>query len=320
MTAAEASAWRESGADEMFRLSFEESMQAQEAVRATDMQREALKANLTSQLMATNRYTPEQAEVNAELAAAGYASMAQRSGMSIDELYGLMPLNVVSDGLNVEGFDQALASNPPRGWVHVQDGAAAADLWNGSSQAQAVFWTGIKSRAHDFLPETEGYSHSISADTIRHMQNRHGNDKDGQLPVTADDVAKIPEIIADADAVIQGNDNPDNGGKRAIYAKKTDDGLLIYIEEARKNRKDFKGVTMWKYPLSADVGKVLEHVSRPSLYAQNEIAAYLNDTPADTENQLFQSAFDGTPQESFNRTAEALGGEAAYAQAVSDGL
>ena len=112
MTAQEAAAWNESGADEMFRQLFEESMQAQEAAQARDMQRDTLKANLINQLTATNRYTPEQAEVNAELAAAGYAAMAQRSGMSIEELYGMMPLNVVSDGLTGAGFDQALASNP----------------------------------------------------------------------------------------------------------------------------------------------------------------------------------------------------------------
>ena len=175
MTAQEAAAWNESGADEMFRQSFEESMQAQEAAQARDMQRDTLKANLTNQLTATNRYTPEQAAVNAELAAAGYAAMAQRSGMSIDELYGMMPLNVVSDGLTGAGFDQALASNPPRGWVHAQDGAAAADLWNGNGQAQAVFWTGDNPKLAEQFPELAGYSVSVDKFAVEHIRKNHGD-------------------------------------------------------------------------------------------------------------------------------------------------
>lgn len=329
MTAAEASVWRESGADEMFRLSFEESMQAQEAANARDMQRDTLKANLTSQLMATNRYTPEQAEVNAELAAAGYASMAQRSGMSIDELYGLMPLNVVSDGLNGEGFDQALASNPPRGWVHSEGAQDAVDLWNGSSQAQAVFWTKENPKLAERLPELAGYSHSVSAMDLNHIRKEHGNAEAeasrGQVAITEADVARIPEIVGDFGA-IRDNLVSEQGARRIMFAKSFEDGTIVYLGQVSRKKKDIKTVSMWKYPPAIDEQRAIDiavtsnQTFGTEVGISHEETVYGNDTPVDSENQLFQSAFDGTPQESFNRTAEALGGKAAHAQAVSDGL
>ena len=326
MTAQEAAAWNESGADEMFRQSFEESMQAQEAAQARDMQRDTLKANLTNQLTATNRYTPEQAAVNAELAAAGYAAMAQRSGMSIDELYGMMPLNVVSDGLTGAGFDQALASNPPRGWVHAQDGAAAADLWNGNGQAQAVFWTGDNPKLAEQFPELAGYSVSVDKFAVEHIRKNHGDFESeaarGQIAVTEADIERIPQIVADYDAVrfenIAGTNN-----KRMAFAKAFDDGVMVYLADTSKKRRDLRTVSAWKYPQSANAHEVLNHaVSLQTLTSETKggISHADYDTPADYENQLFQSAFDGTPQESFENTAAMLGGEAAHAQAVSDGL
>lgn len=42
---------------------------------------------------------------------------------------------------------------------------------------------------------------------------------------------------------------------------------------------------MLKYPLSADVQSVLEHISSPDLYVRNAIAAYPDDTPIDGTNK-----------------------------------
>lgn len=295
MSEQEAAQWKESGEaaawQEVLESDLTEAAQAIERTAKT----QTLQQEFQAALQKTGRLDKQQAKQNAALWAANVETMSSRMGMTPEAYQNAFGrLSVRGESLIEDGvFSQALASHPPKGWIHAQDGAAAADLWNSNSQAQAVFWTQIPSAIHNLLPETEGYSHSISADTVRHIQNRHGEDADGQLPVTADDIAKIPEIVSTYEAVNTNQKNPQTGGQRIIYAKKTDSGLLIYIEEARKNRNDFKGVTMLKYPLSANVANVLEHVSRPDLYVRNAIAAYSNNTPANEINQvLFQDSAD----------------------------
>lgn len=54
---------------------------------------------------------------------------------------------------------------------------------------------------------------------------------------------------------------------------------------------------MWKYPPTADVGNVLAHITRPSLYVRNGVAAY-DDTTANAginQDVLFQSAVNDLP-------------------------
>lgn len=304
MTATEAKQFAESGEAEAMAEALNEAVAGQQEAAAKQESLAAVDAAIRSQLMDTGRFTPEQAGINAALAASQYQATAARLGMTAEALYRQRPLNIVGEPLH-GGLAQALAANPPRGWVHAEDGQAAADLWNGNSEAQAVFWTGIQSGSQSVLPETAEYSHSISADTVRHIRNRHGSDGEGQLPVSAADIASIPEIIAAADEVREAQSNPANGAKRLMYARKTDDGLLVYIEEARKNRRDLKGVTLWKYPPTADVAKVLEHVSRPSLYVRNGEAAYSNDTAADSENQLLYQA-ESSPRGMFDPASDTI--------------
>ena len=61
---------------------------------------------------------------------------------------------------------------------------------------------------------------------------------------------------------------------------------------ARANSFLSSEVSMWKYPPTADVGNVLAHITRLSLYVRNGVAAY-NNTIAHTGNNqdvLYQSA------------------------------
>ena len=196
----------------------------------------------------------------------------------------------------------------------------AGRLWDDTTSARAIFWTGIDNQVAVEAADASDYSHSISADIVRHIKNRHGDDADGQLPVTAEDLVKIPEIIANYDEVRTNLQNPKTGGQRIAYAKRSEDSLLIYLEEYVRSRNNLKGVSMWKYPPTADVGNVLAHIARPSLYVRNGVAAYDNNTTADTgsnQDVLFQSAAEEARQ--FEETAAQYGGEEAYEQAKADG-
>ena len=320
-SAAEAQAWEESEAaaefEEMAKRVQEDAASALRERQAFD----ALKAQFKGELLDTGRMDAKGADDAASLWASHVQAYAGRLNLSPEafmERYGR--LNVVGDSLTREGvFSQALASAPPKGWVHSTNPQDVIGLWDDTTSARAIFWTGIDNQVAVEAAEASDYSHSISADVVRHIKNRHGNDADGQLPVTAEDLVKIPEIIANYDEVRTNLQNPKTGGQRIAYAKRSEDSLLIYLEEYVRSRNNLKGVSMWKYPPTADVGNVLAHITRPSLYVRNGVAAY-DDTTADAGNNqdvLFQSATEEARQ--FEETAAQYGGEVAYEQAKADG-
>lgn len=320
-SAAEAQAWEESEAAAEFE---DMAKRAQEDAAAALRERQAfdaLKAQFKGELLDTGRMDAKGADDAASLWASHVQAYAGRLNLSPEafmERYGR--LNVVGDSLTREGvFSQALASAPPKGWVHSTNPQDVIGLWDDTTSARAIFWTGIDNQVAVEAADASDYSHSISADVVRHIKNRHGNDADGQLPVTAEDLVRIPEIITNYDEVRTNLQNPKTGGQRIAYAKRSEDSLLIYLEEYVRSRNNLKGVSMWKYPPTADVGNVLAHITRPSLYVRNGVAAY-DDTTADAGNNqdvLFQSATEEARQ--FEEVAAQYGGEAAYEQAKADG-
>lgn len=118
-----------------------------------------------------------QAEADATLYARAVETLARRLNMGIrdfDAAYG--GLNVVGESLLDDGvLNQALASNPPRGWVHSENPQDAANLWNGNNKAEAVFWNTSNTRLEEQFPETSGYSVSVNQSAIEHIKNNHGN-------------------------------------------------------------------------------------------------------------------------------------------------
>ena len=320
-SAVEAQAWEESGAAAEFEETAKRAHADAEAQLARQQEFDGLKARFKQELAATGRMNAQNADDAASVWASHIQSYAGRLNMTPDEFMGRYGrLNVVGESLTQDGvFSQALASAPPKGWVHSTNPQDVIGLWDDTTSARAIFWTGIDNQVAVEAAEASDYSHSISADVVRHIKNRHGNDADGQLPVTAEDLVKIPEIIANHDEVRTNLQNPKTGGQRVAYAKRSKDSLLIYLEEYVRSRNNLKGVSMWKYPPTADVGNVLAHITRPSLYVRNGVAAYDNTTADAGNNQdvLFQSATKEARQ--FEEVAAQYGGEEAYEQAKADG-
>ena len=88
-----------------------------------------------------------QAEANATLYARAIETLAGRLNMGIrdfDAAYGGM--NVVGESLLDDSvLNQALASNPPRGWEHSENPQDAINIWTTdgreTAKNEAVFWT-----------------------------------------------------------------------------------------------------------------------------------------------------------------------------------
>ena len=132
--------------------------------------------------------------------------------MTPDEFMGRYGrLNVVGESLTREGvFSQALASNPPRGWVHSENPQDAVKMWTedgreAATKNEAVFWT-LDNAADTGIQGTQHYTHSVSKSSAYHIFKEHGNaqtEKErGQIAVTAEDLARIPEIVTAPDEVL----------------------------------------------------------------------------------------------------------------------
>ena len=307
MTATEAEEIRKAGFDAMMDEAYqadlarhqEEQAQAEQDRRVAEF--EAFKEEAKAQLTAAGTMDAAQAEANATLYARAVETLAGRLNMGIrdfDAAYG--GLNVVGESLIDDGvLNQALASNPPRGWVHSENPQDAADLWNGNNKAEAVFWNTRNTRLEEQFPETSGYSVSVNQSAIEHIKNNHGNAeseaKRGQIAITGEDISRITDIVSNYDAIasepIKGTNN-----RRFAFAKQFDDGLIVYLADSSKKRRDLRTVSMWKYPQSANAQDVLQHAVSLALTPEAEggISHDSNSTPNADTNQdiLYQGGAD----------------------------
>ena len=297
-----------------------------ERAAAQQTETDAIRDDFAAQITATGRMTRDAALQNAALPAAFYQNIAQRLGISVSEAYEKYKLKVVGEPL--VGLNQALASYPPTGWKHAQKGEEISELWNETGDTQAIFWTNIGENV------LKDYSHSVSLSAIRHIKRQHGNAKSeglrGQIAITEADMARIPEIISQYDG-IRSDFTSDDGknAQRVAYVKRFNDGVIVYVEQISKKKRDMGAVSIRKYPPTTNAERVLENVAPPGLNVLDGKGAYANHTPAPTGGQdvLNQDPAPGgdfyaqaaEPQHQFEETAQQYGGEEAYATAKETG-
>ncbi|MDR1228361.1 MAG: hypothetical protein LBK55_04975 [Azoarcus sp.] len=246
----------------------------------------AIREDVAGQLNKAGRFLPPVNAIYADFLAHWYATMAQRTGQTPAQLRERFPLRIVGatpaqlreqlsspiadnaaspeeDGSHL---GQALAEHPPRGWRHVTTGDAAAGLYEGRDKSEAVFFTNLAGKLTQDAPEIAGYSHSLGRSAVAHIRSRHGDAQSeashGQVAVTAADIAAIPEIVTTYDAIRTDLMTQQNA-QRIAYAKRFDDGTVVYIEDVSRKRNDLHGVTMWKFQPGIDPGQALENALSP---------------------------------------------------------
>ncbi|NOL49109.1 hypothetical protein HKX40_02985 [Pelistega europaea] len=296
MTVAEAQEYAPK-AKELLQADFEQEAAKAEQEDSFKESAQKVQDTITQQLIATGRFTNDQARIQASLTGAVYAATAKRLNMTPEALFNVYQMNVVGgEPVGVE-LNQALKSNPPRGWVHAESGEDAIHLFpDGPAQAKegAVFWTDLGDRTAEVLPSTKGYSHSLSGYAAQHIFNHHGDSEyetsRGQIAVVREDLARIPDIVQNYDFV-RTDIKDEQGNQQIAYVKKYDDAVVLYLETASRKKKDFRGVSMWKYPSTSDAKKMLEANIDPTLYGQNRERASFHGENANTvsdESQYYQ--------------------------------
>jgi len=202
---------------------------------------------------------PEEAAINAEATRAAYQSFSKRAGTSmalqeaVDDAFEKL---VVQGGRGPEGdvntlyqqqMDDVLSQARADKTTHLQ-----VDLGDVSTPVKdALTQAGV---------DVEGYHHSMDTSAVRHMLNRHGDEKAeaarGQLPVTEEDIRAIPQILAIPDRVIT-NFETRQHKPGIMYVRALPDGSTLYIEEVRTGRKTLAATTMRKYPATTSVDAIL---------------------------------------------------------------
>ena len=341
-SAAEAAAWEETEAAAEFEETAKRAHADAEAQLARQQEFDGLKARFKQELAATGRMNAQNADDAASVWASHIQSYAGRLNMTPDEFMGRYGrLNVVGESLTREGvFSQALASAPPKGWVHVADGAEAAALWNGTSDAQAVFWDMPQGKLAAQLPEVAGYSFSISQSAIGHIRKNHGNAEAeasrGLVAVDESDIARIPEMLADYDAV-RTDLTATLGNKRIAFAKAFDNGTAVYLADVSRKKRDIQAVSLWKYPAGVDAQTALERAITEEKDKKRELPTSVDEPHSATANHTSEteagiSLFDGddttaaplfqdmtAEQAQFAETEAAYGGREAYEAAKAEG-
>ena|GEM_PF-3549600 len=94
--------------------------------------------------------------------------------------------------------------------------------------------------------DAHGFLHGIDEGAVRHILERHGDEKDAGLSVTLDDIKNIHEITdaGKADSVEYGGKTK-KGLDKIVYKKRVN-GHTVVVEDVRTGRKRLSAVTMYK--------------------------------------------------------------------------
>ena len=97
--------------------------------------------------------------------------------------------------------------------------------------------------------DVRGYSHYLSSDDLRHILNQHGTESekhDNQIPLTADDLTHIPEILDNPQQITKGNPTKREGLPTVRFIKPDESGAYVVVEAIRERGKKMVVKTMWK--------------------------------------------------------------------------
>nr|WP_038419278.1 DUF3519 domain-containing protein [Helicobacter pylori] len=145
---------------------------------------------------------------------------------------------------------------------------------------------------------------SLDHDAISHILKRHGvnsvNVRNGENPITYDDIANYRDIVNNADAIIRTIDKHD---KEALAAFKQINGYAVVVEQAINKKNELVLKTMYKSNGSYKNNDAYKEFSSTSLNANAKVRHRLSSYSGATENTTKKSL---TSQEDLLKTRENL--------------
>ncbi|RVZ43391.1 DUF3519 domain-containing protein, partial [Helicobacter pylori] len=145
---------------------------------------------------------------------------------------------------------------------------------------------------------------SLDHDAIAHILKRNGvnsvNVKNGESPITYDDIANYRYIVNNADAILRTLDNED---KEVISAFKQINGYAVVVEQAVNKKNELVLKTMFKSNGDYKNNEVYKEFSSTSLNANAKVPHRLSSYSGATENATQK---DLNSQEDLLKTSENL--------------
>nr|WP_241208608.1 DUF3519 domain-containing protein [Helicobacter pylori] len=145
---------------------------------------------------------------------------------------------------------------------------------------------------------------SLDHDAISHILKRHGvnsvNVKNGEIPITYEDIANYRDIVNNADEIIRAIGK---GNKENITAFKQVNGYAVVVEQVINKKNELALKTMYKNNGSYKNNEVYKEFSSTSLDADAKVCHRLSSYSGATENPTQKPL---TDQEDLLKTSENL--------------
>ena len=133
--------------------------------------------------------------------------------------------------------------------------------------------------------DVSGYKHTVDSFGIRHAFKQHGNDKTeskrGQMAITAEDIARIPDVVSHFDSIESAGQ--DATGNPLIRYTKNVGGTIFHVEEIRQKRMELVTKTLWKTRNNADMPVETSHQLTPEATKGNHPQSGINVNDAHNE-------------------------------------
>ncbi len=127
----------------------------------------------------------------------------------------------------------------------------------------------------------------LSKDYVRHLFKHSKETNPNQIPVTIEDVKKIPDILSNPDTVVRGSDTLDASRKFMIPSVryiKTDNTGKMFVVEAIPNKGNLQIKTMWKEPTKLIHGNNTRHHTSETANSKDSTTLIDNNIPQSNEN------------------------------------
>ena len=152
------------------------------------------------------------------------------------------------------------------------------------------------------LKITAGFTHTVNVSEIQHAIKYHGvkNENEtlrGQIPISENDIKKIPEIVRSEKALLS-QSVTENGKPAVIYEYSDQSGHTIYIEEVHTGKHQLAFKDMWIMKRPPAGGQKF-----PGAYVRNERGYEPSDTDA-TSKEILQGRGKAVNEESVSDKAE----------------
>lgn len=266
LSRAEARSYRETQGESL-RQQIENALAENGNDKAFKASIEQVRTWIQDELNVADRFSGDVHDAYSSMVGHYYGVQAAKMGVTPEQLFQQYPLKVRSNLDGIESYKMVDPNWMPPG-MEKGDSARIGEMYDDKDSVRALLLSQVDQsfagKAKEAGLNIDHFSHSVDQSALKHIKNHHGNvakeKARGQIAITSQDVTRIPDIVANYDAVRFDLHRP-NGQPVIAYVKKYSDGVIFYAEVMRNKRMDLSAISMRKYPATSDAIKILNNAN-----------------------------------------------------------